>query len=317
MYGHLDGTIAKPNDPPTRPDNSVLTQEEVSMNNNYAKKLATYIQEEAIVFQQITSTIPDSLYLKIKGKLMVKEAWDALKADFEKRSQMITIELHKQLHETCCAETRNICTHFDNIRTMREELASLRTILSEPDFSAIILGSLPKSYDKFISAVITTASVLKKDLDLEDLMQTVIDEYDHRSTRSGILKEKGSDTAFFARGANNRGGKAEKRLNKDVECFNCHKKGHKKPDCWVKGRGKEGQGPRLKERKEKGGESNKEVQEAANTAGDEDGVWMAIVSNSDDEEMADNKFDDFKISDDDLFIFEEGKEVTDLAAHLK
>ena len=56
------------------------------MNDNYAKKLATYIQEEAIVFQQITSTIPDSLYLKIKGKLTVKEAWDALKADFEKWS---------------------------------------------------------------------------------------------------------------------------------------------------------------------------------------------------------------------------------------
>ena len=41
-----------------------------------------------------------------------------------------------------------------------------------------VLGSLPKSYDQFISAVIATASVLKKDLDPEDLMQTVIDEYD-------------------------------------------------------------------------------------------------------------------------------------------
>ena len=95
LYGHLDSTVAKPNDPPTRPDNSVLTQEEVSMNENYAKKLATYIQEEAIVFQQIASTIPDSLYLKIKGKQTVKEAWDALKADFEKQSRMITIELRK------------------------------------------------------------------------------------------------------------------------------------------------------------------------------------------------------------------------------
>ena len=71
-----------------------------------------------------------------------------------------------------------VLTHFDNIRTMQEELTSLGTALSEPDFSAIILGSLPKSYDQFISAVIVTASVLKKDLDPEDLMQTVIDKYD-------------------------------------------------------------------------------------------------------------------------------------------
>ena len=65
------------------------------MNDNYAKKLAAYIQEEAIIFQQIASTIPDSLYLKIKGKLTVKEAWNALKANFEKQSKMITIELCK------------------------------------------------------------------------------------------------------------------------------------------------------------------------------------------------------------------------------
>ena len=61
---------------------------------------------------------------------------------------------------------------------MREQLASLGTALSEQNFSAIILGSLPKSYDQFLSAITATASILKQDLDPEDLMQTIIDEYD-------------------------------------------------------------------------------------------------------------------------------------------
>ena len=52
-----------------------------------------YSQEQAIVLQQIASTIPDSLYLKIKGRMTVKEAWDVLKANFKKRSCMITIKL--------------------------------------------------------------------------------------------------------------------------------------------------------------------------------------------------------------------------------
>jgi len=125
LYGHLDGTVVKPDDPPTRSETSVLTQEEVSMNENYAKEIATYLQQQAIVFQQIASTIPDSLYLKIKGKPTVKEAWDALKADFEKRSRMITIEVRKRLQDIRCAENGNVRTHFDTIRTMREELASL------------------------------------------------------------------------------------------------------------------------------------------------------------------------------------------------
>jgi hypothetical protein len=33
-------------------------------------------------------------------------------------------------------------------------------------------------------------------------------------------------------------------LDKDVECYNCHKKGHLAKDCWSKGGGSEGQGPR-------------------------------------------------------------------------
>ena len=208
---------------------------------------------------------------------------------------MITIELWKRLQDTRCVENGNIHTHFDTIQTMWEELASLGTALSEQDFSAIILGSLPKSYDQFLSAVTATASVLKWDLDPEDLIQTIIDEYDWRSTRQGNSKEKGSDVAFFA-GGNNKG-KARKKSDKDIECYNCHKKGHKKADCWAKGGGKEGQGPRMKPKKE-----------SANTAGgDEDGVWMAMANSSGDE-MTDSEFNNFTISKDDLFFFEDEDE---------
>ena len=101
-----------------------------------------------------------------------------MKADFEKRSRMITIELQKKLQDTHCNENGNIRAHFDNIHTLCEELASLGTTLGESDFSAIILGLLPKLYDQFLSTVTATVSVLKKELDPEDLIQAVIDEHD-------------------------------------------------------------------------------------------------------------------------------------------
>jgi hypothetical protein len=78
----------------------------------------------------------------------------------------------------------------------------------------------------------------------------------------------------------------KKKSDKDVECFNCHKKGHKKVNCWAKGSGKEGQGPRSKSKNE---EPKKET---ASTAIEEE-VWMAMVNNSDDEHMADDKFNNF------------------------
>ena len=205
LYDHLDSTITRPDAPPLRPAGSTaLTAEQLSTFEKYTKDISQYSQEQAIVFQQIASTIPESLYLKIKGKSTVKEAWDTLKADFERWLHMITIELWKKLQDTCCIENGNICTHFDNIRTLQEELASLGIIMSEPDFSATVLGLLPKSYNQFLSAVTTTASVLKQELDPEDLMQTIIDEHDQQSTRFGT-KEKNANTAFFA-GNNNWGG---------------------------------------------------------------------------------------------------------------
>ena len=113
---------------------------------------------------------------------------------------MFTIELRKHLQDTHCSKNGNIHTHFDNLRTMREELASLGNALSDPDFSATILGSLPKSYDQILSAVTTTASILKQELNSEDLMQSIINEYNQCLSRPGALKERAQDAAFYARG---------------------------------------------------------------------------------------------------------------------
>ena len=59
----------------------------------YEDDLKEWFQKEAIVLQQVTSMISDLLYLKIRRKPMVKEVWDLLKSDFEKRSQMFMVDL--------------------------------------------------------------------------------------------------------------------------------------------------------------------------------------------------------------------------------
>ena len=84
LYGHLDGTTTKPSDLPMRPEWFTLTAEEVTQIEKHTKDLNQYLQEQAMVFQQIASTILDSLYLKIKGNLTMKESWDILKANFKR-----------------------------------------------------------------------------------------------------------------------------------------------------------------------------------------------------------------------------------------
>ena len=76
LGGHLDGTTTKPTQPMVTqaPADRELSEEEKEKINMYKDDLKEWFQKEAIVLQQVTSTIPDSLYLKIRGKPMVKEA---------------------------------------------------------------------------------------------------------------------------------------------------------------------------------------------------------------------------------------------------
>ena len=62
---------------------------------------------------------------------------------------------------------------------MGEDLSAMGQPLSEDDFYIIILGSLPPSYNPYISAVNATSSVLRKTVSPDDLMLTVTEEYEH------------------------------------------------------------------------------------------------------------------------------------------
>ena len=115
--------------------------------------------------------------------------------------------------------------------------------LSENDFYTIILGSLPASYDPYVSAVNATSSVLGKTISADDLMLTVTEEYE-RQVLKGKTGKKDENAAFYSNDSE-KGGKGGSNSNsrkKNVECHNCHKKGHYKSDCWAPGGGKEGQG---------------------------------------------------------------------------
>ena len=130
-----------------------------------------------------------------------------------------------------CKDNANIRTHFDTICTMHE------------DFSAMLLGSLPQSYDSYLSAVTAALSVLETKLTLDALMHSIIDRFNHRTVETCQSKDKGNDIAFHAERGSRKPWKGGQGLKKSVECFNCHRKGHVKVDCWAKGGEKEGKGP--------------------------------------------------------------------------
>ena len=183
---------------------------------------------------------------------------------------MFMVDLRRRLQDERCGEGEDIRIHFDTMRMMREDLAAMGGSISDGDFTAMVLGSLPASYDAYLSAITATVSVTNTALDPEALMVSIIDEYDRRTVKSNKNKKDDKNAAFYAGNSSKGSRKAHGGSKKNIECFNCKKRGHVKADCWAKGGGKEGQGPKGKGKKKSAGDE-------ANAAEDEDGVWMAAV----------------------------------------
>ena len=132
--------------------------------------------------------------------------------------------------------------------------------LTENDFSAIIMGSLPSSYDPYISALNATSRVLGSQLSPDDLMLSVTEEYERRALKTKG-KQKDDNAAFYSNDADADKEKGQKGGSKRKgNCHNCGKKGHWTRDCWDEGGGKEGQGPKQKGKKDKGKGKGKEKQ---------------------------------------------------------
>ena len=92
---------------------------------------------------------------------------------------MVSVDLRRCLQQEKCVEKGDVQAHFLKLRTMQEDLASMGHPPSDDDMYTIALGSLPPSYNSYISAVSATSSVLGTTISADSLMTTITDEYDH------------------------------------------------------------------------------------------------------------------------------------------
>ncbi|KIJ04607.1 hypothetical protein PAXINDRAFT_40262, partial [Paxillus involutus ATCC 200175] len=80
---------------------------------------------EAVVKQQIAGTIPDTLFLQVKSLATANSIFTYLAKLFEQRSRIVSVEILRKMQALRCNEKGNVREHFDKLRTLREQLASM------------------------------------------------------------------------------------------------------------------------------------------------------------------------------------------------
>jgi hypothetical protein len=82
--------------------------------------------------------------------------------------------------------------------TAKEQLSSLVHVPTDESFAAMIMSSLPSSYDPHLSALMVSAKVSSIILTSDTLMSTIVDEYDHRASKSKKAGSSNDDAAYNA-----------------------------------------------------------------------------------------------------------------------
>lgn len=188
-----------------------------------------------------------------------------LKKIYEEHSQTSRVALVKCFRCKKCGEKESLHTHFQELSALREQLVTLGRSIDNEDYTDTLLALLPASYSHEIASTNMSTKLGAKALTPNMVIELFTNEY-KCCTRSQNPEPSTKDKAFSAN-----------TKKKDLEYFNCKKRGHIKADCWVKGEGKEGQRP-TRRGKGKGTDSAASAAETANTE-----AWAATVELSNNE----------------------------------
>ena len=225
----LESYIAKDAAPPGFNDPQTLTKDEEVASKKWH-------EGNAKARTQIKLAVGDMEMVHLSGADTAKEMWDQLCMVKEVKGRIgVLATRHAFYHMEADENNFNLVDHISKLRRLQEELHLMDNKVNDEDFVMILLTSLPESWDVYTSAYLGSSSN-KPTLRSHELITILYEEDRQRKGRTSEAAGSSFQVKGFVKGC----GKSDS----DKECYNCHKKGHMAKDCWSKGGGSEGKGPK-------------------------------------------------------------------------
>jgi gag-polypeptide of LTR copia-type len=175
--------------------------------------------------------------IHISGATTTREMWEQLTIVKESKGRLGILATRRALYRATAEEGFDMVSHISNLRKLQEELHIMDNKVTDENFVMILITSLPESWDNYTLSYLGSKGN-KPELLSHKLIAILMEEDRQRKGRNGD-SAGASLQAKYSKGQKN-----NKKADSNAECYNCHKKGHIASDCWAKGGGKEGQGPK-------------------------------------------------------------------------
>ena len=219
------------------------------------KKLDDYILKDDKAYLIIALSIEPDLQIHVSSKTNARDAWDSLREHFQFVCVTTIVRLYKRFYGARLDEKGDLMKHITEMTTMAEQLKEMKEEVPSQKFCFVILGSLPDSYDTFITSLNARSA---DSIDWSNIKTLLIEEYMKRKERE---KQKVDEEALFTRSYDNvhRGGYDQSLRgrgrsrgggpgfsrrgggrsnfhpysgnNRFKTCFNCNETGHIASNC--------------------------------------------------------------------------------------
>jgi len=253
---YIDGSFPKPN-----PEASTANPSEIEKRE---KEITAWEDDDLRVqfILDLTISIPERTHTQ--GASTAAEAWFQLRQAKEPIGLTAVVDAIWQLYDTRCPEGQSIDAHIANLRTRLSEVTALGETIPDRMFAVILTKSLPSSWQSWAAPFWGSKSAT----DTVTAAEVISRLYEEDRRRR--IHQRTDETANLA-AVHNRG---KRTLPPNpITCGNCKKPGHAAAQCYSKGGGMEGQGPRQRKKRE---EEEKKKKESVNQATEQDVAFTAL-----------------------------------------